>query len=352
MTRFASIFSWEAQLTEAGLGGSARGVEEADGATAVAGALKDVHAEGALEQRRPVERVLRGTVPPPAENGRSGVSDGAPARAGAAPASSRGFGLATLPAAPARARPGTRASSTRAVARRLERQGETTFGRSDTGAAGDAFRSSRTVSTDDNSSAQVARATFTTAALRAALDGSFLESRPGPFFESAQDSAGWCSRTLAQLPAASTGSWETLDCASHFVGRDEVPLVALVTRLRTRPATTRLARRGGSTATVGRRRLALSLRKASLESRDCLLLSLDGALLLLDDRRLALDQRLQPRDAIFERRHASAEITLGDQCRSPVNAYVPVDVFLWAPGDLRINISSPPSPTLSVPVVP
>ena len=141
------------------------GVEEADGATAVAGALKDVHAEGALEQRRPVERVLRGTVPPPAENGRSGVSDGAPARAGAAPASSRGFGLATLTAAPARARPGTRASSTRAVARRLERQGETTFGRSDTGAAGDAFRSSRTVSTDDNSSAQVARATFTNAAI-------------------------------------------------------------------------------------------------------------------------------------------------------------------------------------------
>jgi hypothetical protein len=34
--------------------------------------------------------------------------------------------------------------------------------------------------------AQVAAATFTTAALRAALDGSFLESRPGPFLGSAK----------------------------------------------------------------------------------------------------------------------------------------------------------------------
>ena len=36
----------------------------------------------------------------------------------------------------------------------------------------------------------------------------------------------------------------------------------------------------------------------------------------------------------------------------PPRSRVLVDVFLWAPGDLRINISSPASPTLSVPVVP
>lgn len=36
----------------------------------------------------------------------------------------------------------------------------------------------------------------------------------------------------------------------------------------------------------------------------------------------------------------------------PPQSTVPVDVFVWGPGQLRINISSPPSPTLSVSILP
>lgn len=48
----------------------------------------------------------------------------------------------------------------------------------------------------------------------------------------------------------------------------------------------------------------------------------DDRRLPLDDARLALHERFQLREACFERRHASAEITPRDPCRSPVNGYL------------------------------
>ncbi len=73
----------------------------------------------------------------------------------------------------------------RAGARRPEHQVETTFGRNDTVATGEAALSRRTNRPDDNSftlDAQVAAVTFTSAALRATLDGSFLQSDLDPIF--------------------------------------------------------------------------------------------------------------------------------------------------------------------------